>query len=413
MSSYSKRNNFSSRRKITRDTVCTNCGGDDHSYKQCLAPVTSWGVILVTYGDLKRPVHDKKIDLYNSDMTETESRVLIESRVDRVLVGHAYHKIRFLMVSRKNSVGYVEFIRGRYRPEKIDQVIFLFEQMMQSEIDKIKESLNSDKGFEFLWRDFWGSKADSPFYANDKKTSSANYELLKKEGVDGPELDLKYIVTNVKAEYDIEEWGFPKGRKNRYETEAQCALREFKEESGYTDEDIRVIHEIEPLVEEFNGTNGVRYRHVYYVAELISNKPPRKDVTESQKDEIGNIQFMDFSSALMYIRDYHVPRKMVLQKLFTYYIDKLVLSNRLAEEPDRKAVVNTESDTVDESVTNELSPKDVASSNDTSTTSDKTADEDRTDILTDSSVNTKRIIVTKRGNKTQSIKNIVSERVMN
>lgn len=329
MNTYSKNNSMiQNRKKITRDIACTNCGSRRHTYKQCSEPVTSWGMILVTYGDMNQPVHPEHVDLSDSDMKETQSRVLIESNVDRMIVSSAYHNIRFLMISRKNSVGYVEFIRGRYRPEKIDQVIYLFKQMMQTEIDKIKHSLTIEKGFDYLWKDFWGTKAESPYYIKDKTVSRANYDMLKVKGVEGPELDLKYIVSTVKAEYDIEEWGFPKGRKNRVETEEECAVREFKEESGYSDDDFRVIKNIEPMIEEFIGTNGIRYRHVYYVAELISNKLPRNDVTESQKDEIGNVQFMGFTTALECIRDYHIPRKILLEKLFTYYLDRLVVANR-------------------------------------------------------------------------------------
>jgi 8-oxo-dGTP pyrophosphatase MutT (NUDIX family) len=200
--------------------------------------------------------------------------------------------------------------------------------MMQCEIDKISKSLTIGNGFDYLWKEFWGTKSESPYLIKDKTISRANYDMLKVKGVEGPELDLKYIVSTVKAEYDIEEWGFPKGRKNRTETEKECAIREFKEESGYSDEDFHVIKNIEPLIEEFIGTNGIRYRHIYYIAELISNKSPRNDVTESQKDEIGNVQFMGFTTALECIRDYHIPRKILLEKLFTYYLDKLVVANR-------------------------------------------------------------------------------------
>lgn len=315
-------------KRDNRDILCTNCSSSRHVYKQCPEPVTSLGFILVTFGDLKQPNHDKEIDLNKEDMLETQTRVLIESNIDRIIVSNAYYNIKFLMISRKYSVGYVEFIRGRYRPEKIDQVIYLFKQMMQCEIDKIKYSLTLENGHEYLWRDFWGGKADSPYLTNDKRISKTNYELLKIKGIDGPELDLAYIVATVKAEYTVEEWGFPKGRKNKAETDLECALREFKEESGYTDDDIKIIHNIKPLIEIFNGTNGITYRHIYYVAELITDKIPRNNVTESQRDEIGNIQFMDFMSAIEYIRDYHVPRKKLLEKLFTYYLDKLVLSNR-------------------------------------------------------------------------------------
>lgn len=329
MNTYSKNNStVLSRKKIIRDIACTNCGSRRHTFKQCSVPVTSWGIILVTYGEMNQPIHLDHVDLSDTDMKETQSRVLIESNLDRMIVSSAYHNIKFLMISRKNSVGYVEFIRGRYRPEKIDQVIYLFKQMMQTEIDKITHSLTIEKGFDYLWKDFWGTKAESYHLIKDKTVSRANYDMLKVKGVEGPELDLKYIVSTVKAEYDIEEWGFPKGRKKPMETEEECAVREFKEESGYSDEDFRVIKNIEPMVEEFIGTNGIRYRHVYYVAELISDKPPSNDLTESQKDEIGSVQFMGFTSALECIRDYHIPRKILLEKLFTYYLDRLVVANR-------------------------------------------------------------------------------------
>jgi len=329
MNNYVKNNNTLNRKKINRGILCSNCGSKHHSYKQCTDPITSWGIILITFGDLKKPLHDKSIDLSMIDLTETQNRVLVESNNDRMIVKQICHNIKFLMVSRKHSVGYVEFIRGKYRPEKIDQIIYLFKQMMQTEIDKIRNSLTMENGFIYLWNDFWGAKADAPYLINDKRMSKTNYDILKIKGsIDGPELDLKYISSNVTADYSIKEWGFPKGRRNKMETGIECAIREFKEESGYTDSDIEVIHQINPLVEVFTGTNGILYKHIYYVAELISNKKPQNNITESQIEEIGNIEFMDFISALEYIREYHIPRKILLEKIFTYYLDKLILSNR-------------------------------------------------------------------------------------
>jgi hypothetical protein len=85
------------------------------------------------------------------------------------------------------------------------------------------------------------------------------------------------------------------------------------------------------FVEEFYGTNGIKYRHVYYVAEHISDKIPKNNVTKSQDDEIGDIKFMNYETALKCIRSYHVPRKILLEKLFVYYVDRLLLSNRNVE----------------------------------------------------------------------------------
>ncbi len=326
MSTYIRNNNNINRKK-SRVILCTNCGSRGHEYKQCSEPVTSWGIILVNYANLNKPAHNKKINLLNN-FVESRQRVLVKSNNDRLIISKAYSNLTFLMISRKHSLGYVEFIRGRYRPDKTDQVIYLFKQMMEKEIEKIKKSLTMDDGFEYLWRDFWGNKHDNPYLSKDRSISFSRYNMLKYTGVDGPEIDLKYIVSAIKVDYDTEEWGFPKGRRNKIETVEECAIREFKEESGYTDDDIEIIHEIEPLTELFTGTNGIEYRHIYYVAELISGKPPQNNITESQINEVGNIQFMNFENAIHYIRDYHVPRKQVLESVFTYYIDKLILSNR-------------------------------------------------------------------------------------
>ena len=74
MNIYSKNNTFSHRDKpnaehasgnimnnrkkmLSRDIVCTNCGSKNHTYKQCTEPVTSWGIILITYGDFDKPRH--------------------------------------------------------------------------------------------------------------------------------------------------------------------------------------------------------------------------------------------------------------------------------------------------------------------------------------------------------------------
>lgn len=304
--------------------ICTNCGKKNHDYKQCHEPVTSWGIILVNYGNAIPPTHNS----INLKDTSNTINGYIETLNDGLLSSAINHNIMFLMISRKYSVGYVEFIRGRYRPEKIDQVIYLFKQMKQTEIDKIKNSLTLEDGFDYLWKDFWGNKHNMYYLSKDYKHSKENYIILKFTGVDGPEINLHTITDIVKIDYVIDEWGFPKGRRNKNETDISCAIREFKEETGYNDDDFKIITEIKPLEETFVGTNGILYKHIYYVAELVTNKTPINNITESQKNEIGNIQFMNFQMAHICIRDYHTQRRYILERLYLYYMNILLLSNK-------------------------------------------------------------------------------------
>lgn len=327
-------------RNNNKSAYCSNCGNRGHEYKQCKEAITSFGIILVTYGSMLKPIHEDKINLSDDSLSEPYNRVLISSDQDRMIIRDTYTNLMFLMISRKHSVGYVDFVRGRYKPEKTDHVMYLFKQMMEKEINRIRESLDMDDGFNYLWREFWGTKCDCSYLAQDRIAANNKYNTLKYTGVDGPEIGLKYILSIIKLDYDTEEWGFPKGRRNKFESDRTCAIREFKEESAYKDEDFVMIDNIEPLVERFTGTNGVEYRHIYYVAELVSDKMPGSELTDIQKIEVGNIRFMNFDNANQYIRDYHIARKQIVEKLFIYYVDRLIISNRININESQQSNIN-------------------------------------------------------------------------
>lgn len=314
-------------RKKNKSLFCTNCGKNGHEWRDCTIPTTSWGIILVNISSgikLSHANSDGPIQIYSSlnEYRPYESKIRVENNeIDRTLCSTILDCISFLMISRKNSLAYVEFVRGRYKAEKPSQVVYLFKLMTQHEIDRIKKSLEMEDGFDYLWRDMWGKKADIPALDNNRREAKSKYDMLKHIGVDGPEIGLDFMVNKVTAKFDIDEWGFPKGRRLRNESELDCAIREFMEESGYQREDFKIIDEITPIIEEFFGTDGVKYRHVYYVAELQTRKIPKNDITESQMDEVGDITFMNLSTATETIRPYHVEKINLITALTQYYFD--------------------------------------------------------------------------------------------
>lgn len=315
---------YNHRSKKNKESLCANCCIRGHDYRDCKLPTTSWGVILVNITSNIAIDHNDSVNIYSSnyEYEPYKSKIIIEnSYQDRLLCSTIIDSITFLMISRKHSLGYVEFVRGRYKVEKPMQLTYLFKLMTAKEIDKIKISLNMDDGFNYLWNDMWGKKADNASLAMNRKESMSKYTILKYIGVDGPDIGLEFMVTKIKAEYDINEWGFPKGRRHLNETARECAVREFKEESGYTDSDFKIIDTISPIVEEFFGTNGVKYRHVYYIAELLSNTLPKNDVTDFQLDEVDEITFMNMSTAIETVRPYHEEKIRLIAALAQYYFD--------------------------------------------------------------------------------------------
>ena len=120
--------------------------------------------------------------------------------------------------------------------------------------------------------------------------------------------NLDFYVKNIKPKWKKPEWGFPKGRRDKHNEEnLSCACREFEEETGYKKTDYSVLNRIESIEEKMMGTNGIKYKHIYYLAINNSNK----DHISSDYDiyEIGDIKWFTYNEAMLHIRPYHVEKK--------------------------------------------------------------------------------------------------------
>ena len=123
------------------------------------------------------------------------------------------------MVQRRDTLGFVEFMRGKYNLENVNYIYELFKIMTETERIKI---LNNE--FDFLWHNLWMNKNLKSFIMNI--VVQKKFNLLKK----GIELNGKFIsLLNVHNTTPIiwktPEWGFPKGRRNLRESDINCAMR--------------------------------------------------------------------------------------------------------------------------------------------------------------------------------------------
>ena len=120
--------------------------------------------------------------------------------------------------------------------------------------------------------------------------------------------------------------GFPKGRRNKQEENLTCAKREFEEESDYKDTDYIILDNINPIVEDFIGTNGVKYRHIYYLA--LNNKDINtikiNHNNEHQHNEVGDIKFFNYEEGIKIIRPYHTAKKKVLTMVYMFIIEFII-----------------------------------------------------------------------------------------
>jgi len=253
---------------------CGNCGKYGHVYRKCLAPIISTGII----------IFKKESDI-----------------------------IKYLLVRRKDTLGFVEFMRGKYNLENIEYINKLFKIMTYTE-----RQLIIKYDFDYLWNKLW-MKQDNKQYHNEYDSSKHKFNNLK-DGIynNNSLISLDTLNTHNKLLWYEPEWGFPKGRRNLKENNRDCAIREFEEESGISHDEYTIIYQIEPLEELFSGSNNIRYKHIYYVAmakDTINNNFTIDKYNFNQVSEISNIKWHSFKECIDTIRTYNIEKKNVLEKL--------------------------------------------------------------------------------------------------
>lgn len=272
---------------------CNNCETFGHSYNECCKHITSYGIICFR-------VKDNVLSQNDSD-------------------------IEFLIIRRKNTISYIEFIRGRYDINDTEYICSLFNKMTNDERFMIKTY-----SYEDLWKSFW-SYNNSRHLKHDFKRGKRNHNLLCETIITSADVQrtyndkslLNYLLDNTKALYEEAEWGFPKGRKNVNELPINCAQREFIEETNIN-KDIYTILDYEPFEEIYMGSNGKKYRGVYFIAKTDNLDDIHLNLENRfQLNEVSKIGWFTYQKCLELFRDYHIEKKEMLTQVYELIKDNL------------------------------------------------------------------------------------------
>jgi 8-oxo-dGTP pyrophosphatase MutT (NUDIX family) len=284
-----------------KNVICANCGIKGHIVRDCKEPITSFGII--AFKVVNSP--EEEIGDTNEEIDKiTDTLPTIKSSSKLLPV---YPKIKFLMIQRKDTMGYIDLIRGKYsstnEAEKWKKIKVCLNEMTFEEKENLKTL-----DFDTIWGNLWINHSSRCF--------KNEYELAKKKY---SQLDLPTLINNSHTEYTYSEFSFAKGRRNMKESNIFCAEREFKEETCYTKKSYEFINNYPIIQEEFTGTNDVRYRHTYYLVKMKNPVPhPKIDITNKlQTGEVKNIGWFTFEHCKALIRPYDIAKKNVLEKVYS------------------------------------------------------------------------------------------------
>ncbi len=283
---------------------CNNCGKPGHIYNQCKIPITSFGVIVFRY--------------------------------------NPQNQIEYLMIRRKNTLGYNDFMRGKYLVQNKFYILNMLKQMTIEEKELLKEG-----NFDKLWRRIWGKGPIPNKYRCEEYGSKEKYLSLLNGVMNSrmwnntsfgnknfsfrsnpplstfkPQSDEKsnYYTLEMLIEesnkYEIweePEWGFPKGRRNYQEKDYDCAIREFCEETGYNPSQLKLIQNILPYEEIFTGSNYKSYKHKYYL--MYMNYADSILPVKYEEMEVSKMEWKTIDNCLNSIREYNLEKKRMIENI--------------------------------------------------------------------------------------------------
>lgn len=179
-----------------------------------------------------------------------------------------------LLVQRRVTYAFQDLIFGRYKLKSISKIKYLIKNMTADEQSEL-----ITKQFDHLW---WRA---AHFLPTD------NINLFNSKFEKFTNMDNKYnLVSLIKESSCVQSlWEIPKGKhKSDKETDLNCAIREFEEETSVRKNMYRLIfNPVNYCYQENNTTYSINY----YAAIALSNFVPRLHA-ERQLCEVVDVRWM-------------------------------------------------------------------------------------------------------------------------
>lgn len=198
-----------------------------------------------------------------------------------------------LMVKKRCTYNFVEFVLGHYTGNNRARLLYLFNGMTNDEKLTI---MSLDYGN--IYYKVFLTNPDSPQFNKDGYSADnlARYKVYKQKFMDAFVRDggqkLRDIVeksTNIETIWEI-----PKGRKSDpKEKELNCAVRETMEETGVTDFEYNLLMDISPRRMTHMDVN-IRYSNWFYIAVIKDQtyEPQVSFKNMQQVSEVVNMAWM-------------------------------------------------------------------------------------------------------------------------
>lgn len=259
--------------KNLKSVKCINCGYYGHTAKTCNYPITSYGIVCYKIVD---------------------------------------NQIYYLMIQRKDTLCFTEFIRGKYAIQNVSYINKLLSRMTSNEQHDI-----CNRKFDALWSNMWMNNniKYNKDYDHSKKKFNKLFNGFNINTIENEKkfIHLKDLISESNTHITECEWEFPKGRRKLNESDLNCACREFEEETGVNRKDYILKDDIKQHEIIFQGSNKIRYRNVYFLASYkdeINEKVITVDFKNfNQIKEVRDVQWFLYDEVLTKMKQESYEKK--------------------------------------------------------------------------------------------------------
>ena len=240
------------------------------------------------------------------------------------------NEIEILLVKKRCTYMYASFLNGLYKKKDISYINIMFNGMTRYEKADIL-TLN----FEIMWIRMYvnipqktkdinfdikiSAKSTTNTYDYIKTYNSYYDSYMKKKRkfellflYDGGIYIKNFVHNSIDG---IIKWEIPRGKKEKEENMLDCAIREFKEETGICVNNYNILFGIEPIVDTY-VSSGIQYIHTYYMAMETGNAPHAiKNLSEIEESQWLNVNALKYMKSHIYI---HSLVKSIVKKYTNY-----------------------------------------------------------------------------------------------
>lgn len=207
--------------------------------------------------------------------------------------------VEILLIKKRFTYYFFSLVMGKYKRNDSKYIKYLFDNMSYSEkIDVL--------GMQFsnLWYRIFLCNPEKHFNISD--IYNAHNIKMSEERYSNAEIYKKFFEKKNKFEQNFTKdggkklrnliqqssdaeiiWEIPKGGKNEKETNIDCAIREFYEETSVSYDKYKIFYDIDPVVDTIIDVD-VMYKSIYYIAGLKGDLNPK--INFKNFDQISEVE---------------------------------------------------------------------------------------------------------------------------